>query len=334
MVDLLPDPPVPADADLRDFPFMPIDIGRLFNSAFHARANDPEWRAGVTLWLKSYHQVPAGSLPEDDVELCRLAELGRDMRTWRKIKAMALYGWSKHADGRLYHATVTEKAAEAWRRKEAQRERSRKGNAKRWGERGGSPQDDPGRVDEDQQGERKQPPGIPGGSPSGTPASIQKVIPQGSRDDPKGQGQREGQRQREREEEEARPAPPNGAHAPPPAADDPGPIPEFLKRQPDEVKAAIFGAGLSWLMKNTGSNEASCRSFLGSLIGQHGEIATATALLGAERAKPVDPRSWLKRNIGATNGQQHPRNDQEHGLSPELAGISAALARRSVQPGG
>lgn len=71
MVDL-PAPPIPAEADLRDFAFMPIDINRLFGSAFHARSTDAEWRAGVTLWLKSYHQVPAGSLPEDDIELCRL----------------------------------------------------------------------------------------------------------------------------------------------------------------------------------------------------------------------------------------------------------------------
>ena len=32
----------------------------------------------MTLWLKAQDQVPAGSLPGDDVELCRLAELGRD----------------------------------------------------------------------------------------------------------------------------------------------------------------------------------------------------------------------------------------------------------------
>ena len=38
-----------------------IRINRLFGSSFHARASDAEWRAGVTLWLKSFHQVPAGS---------------------------------------------------------------------------------------------------------------------------------------------------------------------------------------------------------------------------------------------------------------------------------
>src|SRR5271167_2479587 len=96
-------PPVPIDADLRDFGFMPLDIVRLFGSTFHARATDAEWRAGVTLWLKSYHQMPAGSLPADDIELCRLAELGRDVRAWKKIKAGTMHGWYACSDGRLYH---------------------------------------------------------------------------------------------------------------------------------------------------------------------------------------------------------------------------------------
>ncbi|HGM8473132.1 TPA: DUF1376 domain-containing protein [Pseudomonas aeruginosa] len=82
---------------------MPLDIARLFGSEFHARASDGEWRAGLTLWLKSYHQVPAGSLPDDDVALARLAEYGRDLKSWRAVKDGALHGWVKCSDGRLYH---------------------------------------------------------------------------------------------------------------------------------------------------------------------------------------------------------------------------------------
>jgi hypothetical protein len=118
------DPFTPPDCDLRDFAFMPIDIVRLLGSEFHARASDGAWRAGVTLWLRAWHQVPAGSLPDDDISLCRLAELGRDMRTWKKIKDDALRGWAKGSDGRLYHPTVSEKVAEAWDRKLRQRHRT------------------------------------------------------------------------------------------------------------------------------------------------------------------------------------------------------------------
>lgn len=130
-----PDPFVATDVILRDFPFFPLDIERLFNSRFHAIASDAEWRAGVTLWLKSYHQVPAGSLPNDDIELTRLAEFGKNLKNFLKVKRVALHGWIECADGRLYHRTVAEKVNEAWTRKQQQREGARKGNAKRWGAR-------------------------------------------------------------------------------------------------------------------------------------------------------------------------------------------------------
>ncbi len=129
----LPEPLTPADCDLRDFAWMPVDIARLFGSEFHALSTDAEWRAGVTLWLKSYQQVPAASLPDDDVALARLAELGRDVKAWRKIKVGALRGWTLCSDGRQYHRTVAEKALEAWVDKLLQRKSSGAGNAKRHG---------------------------------------------------------------------------------------------------------------------------------------------------------------------------------------------------------
>ena len=125
-------PPLPPDVDLRDFPYMPVDITRLFNSSFHARATDSEWRAGVTLWLKSFHQVPAASLPDDEIELARLAEFGRDTKGWRKVREAALRGWDSAEDGRLYHRVVAEKALEAWIEKLGQRKSSGTANAKRW----------------------------------------------------------------------------------------------------------------------------------------------------------------------------------------------------------
>lgn len=129
----LPLPLTPADCDLRDFGFMPIEPGRLFGSEFHALADDGAWRAGVTLWLKAWHQVPAGSLPNDDTALARLAELGRDRSAWLDVKPSALRGWVECSDGRLYHPVVAEKALEAWLEKLLQRASGAAGNAKRWG---------------------------------------------------------------------------------------------------------------------------------------------------------------------------------------------------------
>ena len=137
--DTLPEPLVPADADLKDFAFTPIYRARLFGSAFHAKASDAEWRAGVTLWLKSQDQKPAGSLPADDVELCRLAELGRDMKTWKKIKAMALHGWFECSDGRLYNQVVAEIVNEQWEGRRAHIERREKWREKKAKQRGDKP---------------------------------------------------------------------------------------------------------------------------------------------------------------------------------------------------
>lgn len=123
-IQLPPEPPVPADADLRAFPFTPIFRSRLFGSSFHARVNDSEWRAGVTLWLKSWDQVPAGSLPDDDIDLCRLAELGRETRAWKKLRDGALRGWYRCNDGRLYHLVVAEGVNEALEGKRKQQEKT------------------------------------------------------------------------------------------------------------------------------------------------------------------------------------------------------------------
>jgi hypothetical protein len=118
--------------DLHDFSFVPIFRTQLFRSTFHARASDAAWRAGVTLWLKSWDQIPAGSLPDDDVELCRLAELGRDQRTWKKVKPMALHGWYICDDLRLYHRVVSEGVMAAYMRRRAASDKGKAGASRRW----------------------------------------------------------------------------------------------------------------------------------------------------------------------------------------------------------
>lgn len=117
----LPDPLTPADCDLRSFEFMQVDIRRLLTSETWLLANGDESKAAMTLWLESWHQVPAGSLPDNDRMLAVLSQAGG---TWRKVKTAALRGWIKCSDGRLYHPVVCEKAAEAWEKKQAQQNRT------------------------------------------------------------------------------------------------------------------------------------------------------------------------------------------------------------------
>ena len=95
---------------------MALDIQALLDPQFNTEViNNTAWRAAITLWLKAWHQVPAGSLPDSDVKLCHLAGLGRDLKTWRKIRAEALFGFTLCSDGRLYHATLCEMAQRAFR---------------------------------------------------------------------------------------------------------------------------------------------------------------------------------------------------------------------------
>jgi Protein of unknown function (DUF1376) len=138
----LPEPLVPADADLRQFGYMALDVVRLRDSDLVALANGEEFKAAVLLYCVAWHQVPAGSLPSDDRLLARYSGAGP---RWAKVKPMALRGFVRCADGRLYHPVVAEKVLEALERKQAQRERTRKATEAR--RRSGPDQRDDGRND-------------------------------------------------------------------------------------------------------------------------------------------------------------------------------------------
>lgn len=124
------EPLTPPDCDLRDFSFMPLDASRLLDSDLFALSTGDEFKAALSLWCKCWLQVPAASLPNDDRVLAHLSGAGSK---WRKVKDMALRGFVLCSDGRLYHPVVAEKAKDAWAKKQSYRDRSRKGNAKRWG---------------------------------------------------------------------------------------------------------------------------------------------------------------------------------------------------------
>lgn len=128
--EALPAPLVPADVDLSGYRWMKLDLARLFNSDFFALATGDEFRAGFTLWGRAIYQVPAGSLPDDDRTLAALAGYGRDVKGWGKVRAMAMRGWFRASDGRLYHHTVAETVLDAW--KERVKYRDDQERLKRW----------------------------------------------------------------------------------------------------------------------------------------------------------------------------------------------------------
>lgn len=101
-------PPIPPDTDLREKArWFKLDFINLFNSDFMQLATGEEFKAAFALWTRSLHQVPAGSLPNNEIIIARLAGYNPRQRTWKAIREMALYGWTLCDDGRLYHPTVT-----------------------------------------------------------------------------------------------------------------------------------------------------------------------------------------------------------------------------------
>jgi hypothetical protein len=184
-------PLTPEGCDLRGYEFMPFYGDHLLGSDFNGRASDAEWRAGVTLWWAAWNQVPAASLPDDDAVLCRLCGLGKDLRTWKKIRTGALHGFVKCSDGRLYHRFLAPKAAEAWERR--LRERDRKAQWRR-------------SRDADRDGDSH-------GTETGTGRGQDGLVPVLSSLKREGQGQGQGQGQGEREKKERKKEPAGGGYA-------------------------------------------------------------------------------------------------------------------------
>jgi hypothetical protein len=116
----------PPECDLRGLPFMPLDVVRLVDSDLMALTTGDEFKVAVILWCKAWLQVPAASLPDDDRVLAHLTGAGP---RWKKIKEMALHGFVLCSDGRWYHPVIAEKAREAWKHRQKQREKANK----RWG---------------------------------------------------------------------------------------------------------------------------------------------------------------------------------------------------------
>src|ERR1700730_17996053 len=119
-----PAPPIPCDVDLRDFRFMPLDVVQLSNSETWAIADGWTAKALVNLWMRAWHQVPAGSLPDDDILLRTWA----GVPDWESVRNVALRGFVKCSDGRLYHRVICEKALSAWN----DRKRFRRAAKARW----------------------------------------------------------------------------------------------------------------------------------------------------------------------------------------------------------
>lgn len=129
MTEQLRDPLVPPEVDLRDYSYMPLQFERLFASDTWVLGTSDHRVACLYLWCKSWHQVPAGSLPANDQIL---AELSRSGARWKRLRDHCMRGWLLCSDGRYYHPVVAEKVMEAWEGRLNASKKGRLGAAKRW----------------------------------------------------------------------------------------------------------------------------------------------------------------------------------------------------------
>lgn len=112
--------PYPADTRAKGWRFE-LDLERIRQSDTWALAS-PEARPWLLLlWATAWEQTPCGSLPVDDALIA--ARIGMAAKAFDKHKAVLLRGWERADDGRMYHATITQRVLEmlARRRKEADR---------------------------------------------------------------------------------------------------------------------------------------------------------------------------------------------------------------------
>ena len=114
---------------LQSYDWMPLYVDRLLSSHFVASAiyngRRQDISTALLLWAASMKQDPAGTLPDDDIELAQLARFGTDIEGWREARAGALYGWrAVHIDDappgarpRLGHPLIAEIARDQFSRK-------------------------------------------------------------------------------------------------------------------------------------------------------------------------------------------------------------------------
>lgn len=118
----LPAPLTDASVDVAGLPGFMLNVVRLLSSELVAISTGDEFKAAVLLWSRSWQQVPACSLPEDERVLASFAGLGSDMKKWRKVRPVALRGFVPCSDGRLYHPVLVEDAKRASKARQQRRD--------------------------------------------------------------------------------------------------------------------------------------------------------------------------------------------------------------------
>lgn len=304
----LPPPLTPANCDLQDFPFMPLDVARLRDSELASNETPDACWAAVLLWAASWHQVPAASIPEDELWIAKQAgyqQRGKIDKAWAKVRSGALRGWVKCSDGRLYHPVVAEKARDAWLAKQRQRWGTECARIKKHNDRHGTKIPRPS-FDE----------WVSAGCPQGQPLFVPRDNPPTEQGHGSGvPGETSSKRQGEGQgqgDSYSVPDGTDGGDAPPaPPAPPPAPAANSPQKSPEEMaKAELWRAAVS-VLNQGGCPEAQARTFMGKLVKDYGQEVVKAAVAAAVAEQPVDAREYLKATCQRTVGERKPENRQE-----------------------
>ena len=280
MTQELPAPLTPVDCNLQDFAFMPLDVARLRDSDLAANESPEACWAAVQLWAASWHQIPAGSIPEDDKWMAKATGYGRGVKDWLKVRVGALRGFVMCTDGRLYHTVVAEKAREAWQAKIEQRYRTEVARVKKHNQRHETKFTVP-------EFDVWLSLGRPAGHHLSVPGDNAKLTGDNTRDKAsKGQG--EGQRQGDSN------TVPNGTGA------------EALKLPADMTKDELWTVGKSMLFQQ-GTPLKQCGSIVGKLCKDYTDEVVLDALRTAVVERPADALTYIKAICMRKKGERQPK---------------------------
>lgn len=101
--------PYPTDTRAKGWRFE-LDHERIAQSSTWALAGAEGRPWLLMLWMTAWQQVPCGSLPDDEEVIAAL--IGCPAKAWPKLRKALMRGWQQAEDGRLYHATITERVLE------------------------------------------------------------------------------------------------------------------------------------------------------------------------------------------------------------------------------
>lgn len=123
-----PAPPYAATANMRKFDSLMMNVKTVTSGELALSSPLPVFKAVILLQMEAWQQLPAGSLPNDDLALSRLSSLGPE---WPQYKRQCMRGWYLANDNRLYSDDMTQRVLNGLRLQEKEGEEREKERVKK-----------------------------------------------------------------------------------------------------------------------------------------------------------------------------------------------------------